>query len=246
MKKHLSVFMLMARSTIYKVIALLLVAVAVTIALFYKKMDPAYATLDMVFSESWLPMAILIVSIVLMFVLLARTGCEFSSHQGYTLRRLSIPEREVFLVQAIYNALCFFMLWGVLMLANLALCYLYMSRTDPTAVSGQAMFLAIYKSSFLHTLLPLDDWSQHLVNSSVLLCLGFVSASVPFWQRRGSIARSFFSWFALIVAMLAFALFIYANTNNLVLDFLLIALALTISILVTRVIWRRSVSDEED
>lgn len=191
MKKHLSVLMLMARSTIYKILALLVLMAAGESALFCFALsdlagrgeDDAFS-LELVLGQSriaWVFGA----CFLLLTALLVMTGCEGKSKCGYTLRRLSVSERWVFLWQSVYNILCYLLLWAVQILTAVALCRLYEAKAAPQFVSGQTVFLAFYRSNFLHSLLPLEDVRVWVCNGLLAAGLGICAARYPMAQRRG-------------------------------------------------------------
>lgn len=203
MREHLSVLMLMARSTIYKVLGIFFLMAAAEGGLFYLALNRAVATeapgagslemegpqmnitgMEQVFQQSRI-IWIFALTFLLITALLCLTGTEFGGKQGYTLRRLSIPERTIFLWQAFYNTCCFFLLWAVQLFIVLALCKLYAEKMDPVAVTQQTVFLAFYRNSFLHSLLPLAEISRYARNVLLVLGLGISSAYFPFRQRRG-------------------------------------------------------------
>lgn len=188
MKKHLSVLMLMSRSTIYKILGILVIMTAVEGTLFYltlRNMTAAEVVgLELVFQQSRI-LWVCALGYLLVTALLCLTGCEFSGKQGYTLHRLSVSQRSVFLWQAFYNICCFFLFWAVQLFIVLALCRLYMEKIDPPAISNQTVFLAFYRNDFLHSLLPLADMSRYVRNIFLILGLGIASAYFPIRQRRG-------------------------------------------------------------
>jgi len=114
MKKHLSVFMFIARSSIYKVLILLILMTALSTALlsiaFSRIPEWEEPHLELVFDKSGIAICFCI-CYALTALCLWLTGCEFGSKTGYTLRRLQISERSVFVWQSLYNTLCFFVLW---------------------------------------------------------------------------------------------------------------------------------------
>ena len=98
MKKHISVFMLMARSTIYKIVSLFAILAMIEGALFWKTLNNELVLygdgqglkgLETIIAESGVPFAC-IAGLLLTALFLSLTGCEFGSKQGYTLGRLSI------------------------------------------------------------------------------------------------------------------------------------------------------------
>ncbi|HHX29553.1 MAG TPA: hypothetical protein GX716_11190 [Firmicutes bacterium] len=96
MKPHLSVLMLVARSTIYKVIGLFLILAVVDGLLFHFALGPnqvgtdrVFIGLEHAFTKSRVPVAFG-VSFLAMTILLQRTGYAPGGKPGYTLRRLSV------------------------------------------------------------------------------------------------------------------------------------------------------------
>ena len=230
MRKHLSVLMLIARSTIYKILALFLLIASTEYFLFRLSLKSALnaanaglgmATLESVISDSRIDWAFA-VCLVIMAVLLCMTGCEFGSKQGYTLRRLSISERSVFMWQCIYNILCFFMLWAVQTMIAYTLCKLYLAKVDPGLTSVQTVFLAFYRNDFLHSILPLSEVSRWIRNILLFMCLGIGAAHFPFMQRRGKVGVT-------IIAMTALSLVFFSRgigIGSLGNDFLVISLSI--------------------
>lgn len=193
MRKQLSVLMLMVRCTIYRVVALLLVMVATEFALFGIALHAALAAAEdgaamesvgRVIAQSHIAW-VFAMFFILMAVLLSLTGCEYGSKVGYTLRRLSILERTVFLWQSVYNTLCFFVLWAVQTVLAYGLCRLYVAAVDPSLTGAQTIFLAFYGNAFLHSLLPLAEISRWIRNLTLVVSLGIGAAYFSYGQRRG-------------------------------------------------------------
>lgn len=188
MKKHLSVFMLMARSSIYKIFGLFALTAAVEGVLFWLTLrrDFAYGSfgLELVVEDSHISW-VFGAGFLLMTLLLSLTGCEGKSRCGYTLRRLSVSERWVFVWQCVYNVLCYLLLWAVQILTAIALCRLYEAKAAPEYVSGQTVFLAFYRSDFLHSLLPFEETVFWVRNAVFAVTLGICAARFPMAQRKG-------------------------------------------------------------
>lgn len=185
MKRHLSIWMLMARSTIYKVLGLFLALTAVDGTLFALALRRGASEygLEQVLTEWPFPIAFG-ACLLLLMVVLCLNGCEFSAKQGYTLRRLRVSQRELFLWQAVHNVVCCFLLLAVQTLIVLALCWVYVARY-PDMVNGQTVFLAFYRVPFLHSLLPLADAWRYVRNAVLCVALGVCAAAFPVQQRQG-------------------------------------------------------------
>lgn len=194
MRKHLSVLMLAARSSIYKVLGLLLLMTGLEGAALYLTLarSPAWGhpvSLEELIEQSRVSW-ILAAAFVLITAVLCLTGCEFGSKQGYTLRRLQISEKSVFAWQCVYNAACLVLLWAVQTGIALAFCAWYTANAEPGTVTNQTLFLAFYRSGLLHSLLPLSDWLRWLRNFLLLLGLAMAAGEFPIRQRRGSWGKS--------------------------------------------------------
>ena len=218
MKQHISILMLLSKSTLYKLLILFALMISLESFLFWQTLNRrlidflhqdavALYSLEGIFAESYIPwvfgICFLIQTALLIFV-----GCDFGSKQGYTLRRLNISERSVFLWQALYNAGCYLLLWMVQTIVALFLCQLYLnhnflSENAETAesllnssniihprITHQTIFLAFYRSNFLHSLLPLDDMIRFSRNILFILGLATPAAAFPYYQRRGKTSFS--------------------------------------------------------
>ncbi len=186
MKQHFSVLMLAARGTIYKVIGILLLLVVSEAALFYRMLIKLRAGeqygLEQVFSDSRIPLACGICFLLLCAVL-SLNGCElFGSKVRYTMQRLSITERTAVFWNCVNNIICFVVFWGVQLAVVFVLCRFYTAAM--ANVSGQTIFLAFYRSGFLHSLLPLEELSLYIRNILLILGLGITSACFSFRQRH--------------------------------------------------------------
>ena len=109
------------------------------------------------------------------------SGCR----TGYTLRRLRVGEKPLTLLWGGYGVLCLVLYWAAHLATVLALCTAAMPRLAPEAASPLALFLACWRSPYLHALLPLEDvwlWGRNL-----LLCaaLGLGTAAFSHERRHG-------------------------------------------------------------
>ena len=117
---------------------------------------------------------------------LALLGWEGSGcRTGYTLRRLRVGERALSLLWGGYGTLCLLFYWAAHLGTVLALCAAAMPHLSERAASPLALFLACWRSPYLHALLPLEDvwlWERNL-----LLCaaLGLGTAAFSHERRHG-------------------------------------------------------------
>jgi len=96
------------------------------------------------------------------------------------------------------------MLWAIQILISYALCRRYIAKADPALTGAQTIFLAFYRSDFLHSLLPLSELSRWIRNVLLLVCLGLAAAHFPYRQRRRKAGES-------IIAMAALTLVFFSR-----------------------------------
>ena len=199
MKKHLSVFGLYARSSIFKVLGVLLLMCAVEIAFFHIELQEALtayeeagshmASLEQIFVRSAVNVYFR-VALVLITVIICLPGCAFKSRTDYTLRRLSVTERATFFDQAIYNVLIYIILFAVQLVVAFGLARYYISSVSAECITNQSLMLTFWGNRFLHSLLPLKDVGLWIRNALLIVSLALVSAEVPYKQRRHKFSSS--------------------------------------------------------
>ena len=193
MEKHLSVFGLFARSSVYKVLLILIAMCAVQSLCFYMEVQDtvaAYeaigadvASLEKVFEKAAVNVYFR-VALVLVSVVICLPGCEFKSNTSYTLCRLSVSERTIFFYQAAYNMLICCMLIAAQLVTVFGLARYYIATVPAQFISNQTIALAFYRNNFLHSLLPMEDVGLWIRNGLLVLSLGMACAEFPYRQRR--------------------------------------------------------------
>ena len=106
-----------------------------------------------------------------------------NSRFGYTLRRLRISERCVFLWSCACNALCYAVLWCVQIMAAVGAAF-WNAKSAVYSAGPQGVFVDFYRSGFLHGLLPLADGYVWARNALFVLALGCVTACIQLGLRR--------------------------------------------------------------
>ena len=233
MKKHLSVIMLAARSTIYKVLLLILVTGAVQAGLFWRaraESRTAGAALDIyqvsnletVLESSHIYLAAGL-AFYLLCAILSLNGCEFGSKVGYTLRRLAVSERTVTVWWAVYNTCCFVIFWMSQALIMLLLCRWYGAGATDGVFGPQSVFLAFYRDKYLHSLVPMAEISRWVRDIILCICLGTCTATFSYKLRRGKKGVAIF-----VLAALTFGGFC-AEMGQLPLDIVISIAALIVA-----------------
>jgi len=190
LKKHLSVWALTARGTIYKALLLLLGMAGAEAIVFYLAMQHVlrweYPTLEAAFTLSriqWVCAA----GFLLLSLLLSLHTCAFSAKTGYSLKRLSVSEHCVALWQTAWHMICYMLFWAVQVLLVLAFSQWYI-HSIPTGFTGnQTVFLAFHRVEFLFGLMPMGLTTRWIRNILFLIAISFATACFSFRQRRGKL-----------------------------------------------------------
>lgn len=190
--KHLSVLMLYVRGVIYPVLAVLVLMVAVQTGLFFLALQRGADSLDTLI-DSMFCRFVWLGAFLLMIALLSRMYGG-----GYTVRRLRISERAVFLWHSLSCLFCFLLLWMAEVIVVAMLCRYFLTLPVAETLSPQTLFLAFYSNAFLHSLFPLEEISRwvFLLVSFIVLALSSANANVRLRYRGKP--------FPLLLAALAF------------------------------------------
>ncbi len=191
MKKHLSVFALAVRGTLYKVLAICAAAALLQLGLcvFFLKWGTAWEGIPTLL-EQLIDLTFYGVVAKIAFIAVCAMLCVFScdhspSRSGYTLRRLQIGERTAVFWFAVCNAGMLALFWASQLATALAV-YLLCRWADPSvAAFPQTLLIAFYRNGYLHALLPLREVSLWVRNLSLLAALALCCAAFSYHQRRG-------------------------------------------------------------
>lgn len=186
MKKHLSVLMLMARSTLRQTVGLLVLMAAAEGGLFWLTLERWQEEngyrLEQVITDSRI-IWVFGVCFVLLTILLTRACRQVSG--SYAAMRLSVSGRWVYFWQGVCCAACYLLLWAAQILIAIGLGRLYTALAPAEYVSGQTLFLAFYRSELFHALLPFEDALFWVRNAVMALGMGACAARVPGRTERG-------------------------------------------------------------
>ena len=203
MQKHISVFGFYIRSSIYRVLLiLLLMLLAVTgvfLFVFHGELADYYELLEQValgnaeaaylarpeklFDYRFILVIFELVNIAVT-IMLVLPGCEFKSKTTYTIKRLQVSERVCFFWQVLCSAMMYLLVYAVQLAVIIGLSQYYVDHVPEELVGNQSIFLMFYRSEFLHSLLPLADVQIWIRNLLLLLGFSFAVAGYSYHQRR--------------------------------------------------------------
>ncbi len=187
MKKYISVFELFVRSSFYKVLLILFGMVAVELVMFSYTLpmsvaNSEYMVLEVVMEKTWIPQ-VFAAGFILITLSLGFSGFSTGCNQNYTLKRLQIKEWKIYLLQGLYNAICYFLFWLVQVVILLIICNLYCREAGN--VTNQTAVLAFYRNAFMHSILPLGAAYRWVENIIMLVGCSVTSASFAVQRRKG-------------------------------------------------------------
>lgn len=198
MKNYLSVTALASRGTLFKILGILLVMTALQIGMFYHTMGngtelPLFETLIAESHIQYVFIAGFILAVIQPFLFFARKG---GAKSGYTLSRLSVKETHVSVMFALYNLGCIITVWAGELLAVIIMgqMYIHANTGDPYS---PVLFLAFYRSPFLHGLLPLSDRTGNVANILMFITLAMTLSVAELKMRRGKIPVQMFLYLAI-------------------------------------------------
>lgn len=185
MRKHRSMFMFFSRSSVYPVLGLLSILCVVQVILFRLAMNSGlYPTLEDTIVGSKLHLVYFVAFWVLLGMMIGVTSSA-SGGMEYTLERLRISRWGIIGWSSVSNTLWFLVFWLVEALLVLGLSSYYLKVME--VGSQQALFLACYRSEFLHSLVPLREWTRWGRNMALTVGLGVSTGCCVGKIRKGGV-----------------------------------------------------------
>lgn len=177
-----SVWALLARSSFLKILALTVLLAAAETALICHRLGNAVppGTLETCVEEGLVP-PLFLAALGAAFFILLRTESLLGNVGQYTMMRLRIGPTAVFIRKTVYNVLCLLVLFAAQIWLIFWFAWLYgrIPEAQGAALPGenrQLLFLAFYRSEFLHCLLPMAETGKWVRNALCLLALGMDAA----------------------------------------------------------------------
>lgn len=203
MKKYKSVFEMITRSSIYKVL-LIVGGMLVAEAVFFWNtlIRPEGLCLEEYIDQSYYSI-IFKIAYVLITIVIVLPGMNIGSTQSYTLQRLRIKERWVYCLQAIYNFFAYVLLWGTQLAILLVSAKMYQKHLPDGALwTNQTLMMAFYRNNFMHSILPLEDGPSWWVLVLIGVSTAILTAEFTKQQRKGTFA--FELLVLIVIAVLVF------------------------------------------
>ena len=202
MKRYVSVFEMIARSSIYKVLLILgTMTIAQGVSFYMTMCSPSGLAIEDYIDQSHYGL-IFKIAYVLITIILVLPGMDIGSKQSYTLQRLRIKERKIYWLQSLYNLLAYVLLWGMQLMVLLGSCMVYEKNLpEGVTLTNQTMFLAFHRNDFMHSILPLEDSLGWALLILIIFTTAFATAEFTKLRREGKFG---FELLILIPAVLLF------------------------------------------
>lgn len=175
-KPTLSLWALLARCSIYKVLAVLVVMALAEVLLFYGYLRTGGGyTLGSAVENSHLSVVFMAALWLVCFVL-AWTQGRMDTRSSAAMLRLRLSGSRIFMIKTAYNMVCIVMLFMAQIWLGIWLVGVYGREIGEIYASPQRLFLAFYRIDFLHCLLPMAEIGKWVRNLLLLLAFGTEAA----------------------------------------------------------------------
>ncbi len=200
MKRYVSVFEMIARSSIYKVLSIIGVMIMAQAVCFYLSMlRPSGLGIEFYINQSHYRL-IFKIAYVLVTVAIIFPGMNIGSIQSYTLQRLRIKEKRIYWLQSLYNFLAYVLLWGAQLIMILVSTVVYLKNLpEGVNLTNQTIFIAFYRNAFMHSILPLEDGPGWWILVLIGISSAFATAEFTKLQRERKVG---FELLILLVAVM--------------------------------------------
>ena len=172
----LSLFALLAKSSISRILAVAAVMALAEGALFCGQMrSGAIISFEGAINSSHISV-IFLAALGVIFLILARTEGFMDDRSRSTLMRLRLSGTGIFLIKAAWNLLCLALLFTVQIWLIIGMAEVHVRFSDPGYDLSWMLFLAFYRVRFLHCLLPLAETAKWVCNLLLLLAFSIAAA----------------------------------------------------------------------
>ena len=240
MKKHFSVFLLMARYMLWPTLIVTALGAGASVFMLSRELEKMgymqSTLLDGAVFSFYGGLALLYI-----LLLLPMRG-QGGVHPRYTLRRLGVSELTSYIWQAAASAMALF-IYTAGQAAALAGYSLYLQSADGSLAGNMTAIVLLYSSGISHGIMPLSDWPVYFQLIAELFALGCGAAYFSFKSRTGKIAVSPF----VLLAAAVFSMAMYTDVGDYIHVGLFTGFSLFISALfIYGVYYRSNNLDEED
>ena len=198
MKKHISVFNLMVRSSIWKVL-LILGAMAVSQVILFFAMGAGEEAYLLDALKRIPSQAVVYIGLILMLFALCLPLSDRGGRMNNLILRLGLPEKEIFWLHVLFCAVAYWLFIMTQALIMVLLCLIH-DWVTPGDMDPMAVFVTSYQHPLFHRFFPLHDWIGWVNHLLIVIGLSICTAAQTIKQRHryNSICTSIMIVFAAI------------------------------------------------
>lgn len=218
-KEIVSVFGLLARSSFLKILGILAMLVVGESVLLWREVSVSYRNvlhgetllgadevmLLMAAPEKLLENAfvhmVFLAALALVMVVLIWTENRMSEKAGYTIMRLGLTRKELFVIKTVYNVACLVLLFVVQIWVAIGFLAWYEANMPLDISMPQLFFLAFYRNEFLHCILPMQEFGKWIRNFLMVAALSMTAAGVIVFPGEKGTRKSTSGWTIVILSV---------------------------------------------
>lgn len=233
MKRYLSVFEMITRSSIYKVLLIISGMVAIEFVFFYLHViNNKFLNIEEYVDQGYYSI-IFKIAYLLVTIVIVLSGMNLGSVQSYTLQRLRIKEKRIYWLQALYNFFAYVILWGVQLITVFVNILIFQKNLPEGAVfTNQTIFVAFYRNNFMHTILPLEDVPGWWILILTGIASALATAEFTKLQRQGKFAFE-------LLLLVASVLIYFPRALGFEISYIIVALCIVYIVIGTRMVIRK-------
>lgn len=180
MKKEVKTFWALAARASLPTVLVIVPLMTILEILFFGKQSLKAEALEFAFTHMMIP-TVFAISLAVLHCTLCLRGL-LDAKNALPVMRLGLPDRAIFVTMAAQCALCLLILWA--WQAGLAaVLEVWWCRANAPLVGPHTLFVAFWRSGFLHALLPLGDWVLWIRNIVLCCTLGVCAAKAVLTRR---------------------------------------------------------------
>lgn len=187
MRKNLAVLSIVVRSSIYKILLVLVGMSLVQVGLSYSylsKSDLIVWNLEVLVESIYMKEVFLVTLVLIGIILLWAMGEKFGTKQAYYYDRISVKRSGRFWLWTGYTVFCFSLLFMVQIGLVFVIGLLYERCSLEGYLYPQMYFLTFYQNEFLHNLFPMTDIVKWITNILFVLAMSVDIVKANCYSRK--------------------------------------------------------------
>jgi len=164
--RNVSVLAVFVRSSLYKVLLIIMLMVSVEGFKFYKFLGSSQETLmnaEQMFDKLNITDYFML-ALVVVFLMLCVTENRLEKSSGNTFMRLRVSSKELFVIKTLYNVCVIALLFVVQIWISIIITNVYIGHIGEDTLGTQQLFLVFYRSEALHNILPMAEAGKWIRN----------------------------------------------------------------------------------